>query len=292
VLAHLPHGDEAEVEELRHAYRVPAEIMELALPLLALIAPEAAPPIAFRTGAAPPRIRRIASEELVPEALREAAALAGEEGLVAVVAPSSLRGEGSTASLFDETRVPLLTPREAKGLEFDHVVVVEPALIAVEEQGLRGLKLWMACHCDDPRVFPIVEQAVAYRLPILIHAWSKVGGSLPTESEADHVAALARRFPEARIVMAHMSGDWLVKLRLIRDCPNVHVDTSGIDPEEGQVETAVAMLGASRVLYGSDAPIRDLGSQIAKVLGAELDEEARRLVLHGNVERLLEGGAR
>ena len=84
----------------------------------------------------------------------------------------------------------------------------------IEERALRGLKLWMACHCDDPLVFPIVEQAVAYGLPILVHAWSKAGGSLPTESEADHVAALASRFPEARIVMAHMSGDWLVKLRL------------------------------------------------------------------------------
>jgi DNA helicase IV len=35
----------------------------------------------------------------------------------------------------------VLTPREAKGLEFDHVVVVEPAGIAAEggEQGLREL---------------------------------------------------------------------------------------------------------------------------------------------------------
>jgi len=35
--------------------------------------------------------------------------------------------------------VPLLTPRRAKGLEFDHVVVVEPALIADHDQGLREL---------------------------------------------------------------------------------------------------------------------------------------------------------
>jgi len=35
--------------------------------------------------------------------------------------------------------VPVLAPREAKGLEFDHVVVVEPALIAAHEQGLREL---------------------------------------------------------------------------------------------------------------------------------------------------------
>ncbi len=39
VLPHLPRGDEAEVEELRHAYRVPREIMEIALPLLEEIAP-------------------------------------------------------------------------------------------------------------------------------------------------------------------------------------------------------------------------------------------------------------
>ena len=35
--------------------------------------------------------------------------------------------------------IPLLTPREAKGLEFDHVIVVEPALIAGQHQGLREL---------------------------------------------------------------------------------------------------------------------------------------------------------
>ena len=34
VVRHLPRGDDADVEELRHAYRVPREIMELALPLL------------------------------------------------------------------------------------------------------------------------------------------------------------------------------------------------------------------------------------------------------------------
>ena len=33
----------------------------------------------------------------------------------------------------------MLSPRRAKGLEFDHVVVVEPALIAQGETGLREL---------------------------------------------------------------------------------------------------------------------------------------------------------
>ena len=139
LLPHLPSGDDAEVEELRHAYRVPREIMSVALPLLERIAPEVEPPLAYRTGAEPPRV--VEAEEPLPAAFDEAARLAGEEGLLAVIAPASLRGEGETA-LFDETRIAVLTPREAKGMEFDHVIVVEPAQIveeAVEGQGLREL---------------------------------------------------------------------------------------------------------------------------------------------------------
>jgi len=54
-----------------------------------------------------------------------------------VIAPDELVLEAPAGDLWDG--IPLLAPREAKGLEFDHVVVVEPALIAAHEQGLREL---------------------------------------------------------------------------------------------------------------------------------------------------------
>ena len=139
LLPYLDGGDGAEVAELRHAYRVPREIMELALPLLARIAPDVEPPVAYRVGAERPRV--IEAEQPLTAAFEEAARLAGEEGLLAVIAPASLRGDGETA-LFDDSRIAVLTPREAKGMEFDHVIVVEPAQIveeAVEGQGLREL---------------------------------------------------------------------------------------------------------------------------------------------------------
>jgi DNA helicase IV len=138
LLGHLPEGAAAEIAELRHAYRVPAEIMELALPLLARIAPDVEPPIAFRTGGAPPVLRRVDEDELLVEALREAGRIAREDGLLAVIAPESLLPELELGSAFEDG-IPLLSARAAKGLEFDHVVVVEPALIAAEDQGLRGL---------------------------------------------------------------------------------------------------------------------------------------------------------
>jgi DNA helicase IV len=138
LLSHVSDGGLGDVAELRHAYRVPAEIMELALPLLETIAPAVAPPIAFRPGGTPPVVRRIGEGELLTEALREAGRLAREEGLLAVIAPERLVPHLELGSAFEDG-LPLLSPRAAKGLEFDHVVVVEPAAIAEEEQGLRGL---------------------------------------------------------------------------------------------------------------------------------------------------------
>ena len=135
VLDRLPGGERAEVEELRHAYRVPREIMELALPLLDTIAPDVEPPIAYRTGAAAPRLHAVGEDELLATAYRDAAEL--PDGLLAVIAPDALIDEAAGDDLWDG--VPLLTPRQAKGLEFDHVIVVEPALIAEQEQGLREL---------------------------------------------------------------------------------------------------------------------------------------------------------
>ncbi|HSP73116.1 MAG TPA: ATP-binding domain-containing protein, partial [Gaiellaceae bacterium] len=132
---------ELRIEELRHAYRVPAEIMGLALPLLEEIAPGVEAPIAYRTGGDPPRFLRVEDSELLEAALREAAALAPLDGLLAVIAPPSLAASLPHGHAFSELEVPVLTAREAKGLEFDHVVVIEPAAIAAEagEQGLREL---------------------------------------------------------------------------------------------------------------------------------------------------------
>jgi predicted TIM-barrel fold metal-dependent hydrolase len=50
---------------------------------------------------------------------------------------------------------------------------------------------------------------------------------------------------------------------------------------------AVRELGAERVLYGSDVPGRSFASQVAKVLGADIPDSARELILSGNLKRLL-----
>src|ERR1700751_4228239 len=88
----LPDEGEMEIEELRHAYRVPAEIMDFALPLLDRIAPEVEPPLAYRKGGDPPRLVRVQEAQLLEAALREAAALAELDGLLAVIVPRAFAG--------------------------------------------------------------------------------------------------------------------------------------------------------------------------------------------------------
>jgi hypothetical protein len=150
-----------------------------------------------------------------------------------------------------------------------------------------GVKLWVARRATDSGLDPIMRTAVALGVPVLQHAWLKTTGNLPGESTPADVADLARRHPDARIIMAHLNGAGLRGIEAIVRTPNVVVDTSGGDPESGMVEAAVARLGPKRVVYGSDAPIRHFGVTLGKTLGADLPDAVKQAILWDNAARLL-----
>lgn len=154
-------------------------------------------------------------------------------------------------------------------------------------RGAKGIKLWVAAKANQRCVWPIVERAIELNLPILQHAWHKYNGNLVHESDPLDVAQLARTFPEARIVMAHLGGSWEWGVRAVRDVPNVFADTSGTRIELGQIEYAVQQLGHSRVLYGSDAPGCDYPLTIGKIQAARISPQAREAIFWQNAARLL-----
>ena len=150
-----------------------------------------------------------------------------------------------------------------------------------------GVKLWVAQHCDDASLEPILKRAAELHAVVFQHTWLKITGNLPGESTPQELSTLAARHPDATIVCGHSGGDWELGLRAIRARPNVYVDLGGSDPTAGFTEMAVRELGAERVIFGSDIGGRSYGSQLAKVYGAELSDETRRLILGGNLQRLL-----
>ncbi|MGN9760710.1 HelD family protein [Streptomyces sp. SD31] len=115
-------------------YRTPAEIMELAAAVVRAENPGFEPPSSVRSTGVRPWIR--ATDDLPGAVAKAVVELTPAEGRLAVIAPRDLhrslaaRLDGVTAGAEpDLTRaVVLLDPRQAKGLEFDSVLVVEPGL--------------------------------------------------------------------------------------------------------------------------------------------------------------------
>lgn len=155
-------------------------------------------------------------------------------------------------------------------------------------RGFKGIKLEIANNARDRCMAPVMAAAARHGLIVLQHAWSMVKvKQRKFHSDPEDVAVLAKRYPEVRIIMAHLTGCGNRGVLAIRDCPNVWIDTSGAAPEAGLVEYAVAQLGAGRVLHGSDAPIRDYGVSLARVATAQIPAEAKRRILRENARELL-----
>jgi hypothetical protein len=115
-------------------YRTPEEVMAVAEPVIRAVLPDANVPTSVRQSGIP--VVRGATGELQPIL---AGWLAGHaEGIACVIAP----GEGSGAvtaidpvAIPETSRVRLLTPELAKGLEFDLVVLIDPDAFGIGIEG-------------------------------------------------------------------------------------------------------------------------------------------------------------
>jgi predicted TIM-barrel fold metal-dependent hydrolase len=157
----------------------------------------------------------------------------------------------------------------------------------VTRLGFRGLKLWVSVNCRSRKLDPIMTHAAELRVPVLHHAWYNAEGSQADESTPPDIADLAGRFPRTTIIMAHLAGVGVRGICDIAPCSNVFVDTAGGQPVAGLVEEAVARLGAGRVVYGSDMPMRDFSSQLGRIYGAGITAADRRKILGRNAANLL-----
>lgn len=153
----------------------------------------------------------------------------------------------------------------------------------------RGLKLETCCNAQDACMRPVMHEAARLDLPVLQHTWSMTNQAdrRQHESDPDDTAALARRYPETKVVMAHLTGIGVRGILAAKGIDNLWVDTSGGVPEAGLVELATQHLGASRILHGSDLPIREPAATITRIRVANIPSAAKQQILHQNAARLL-----
>ncbi len=149
----------------------------------------------------------------------------------------------------------------------------------VQELGFVAVKCHTIGHALNPNggdAQAIFKTASELGIPVMIHiATFGIPFSAP-----GHLIPLAKRYPELKLIAAHMgaatlSGDvvWIAE-----DHPNIYLETSwAMGPD---IAWAVKTLGADRVMMGSDHPV-NLPVEIAKVQALDLTDAEKELVLGG-----------
>lgn len=158
----------------------------------------------------------------------------------------------------------------------------------VRDGPMVGIKLWVAAHCNTPAIDPIIRRAAELKAVIFQHTWFKTDKTTYAgESNPNELVELARRHPGVPIICGHTGGTWELGIRAVRATKTISIDLAGSDPTAGIVEMAMRELGPERIIYGSDAGGRSFASQLAKVYSARIPADARRMILSGNLRRMM-----
>lgn len=170
VVEHLVRPDGWRLSELRLGYRSPGDVIELASRILPVAAPDVTPTEAVRSGRGAVQIVRAA--EFAEEVAAQTVELAARFGSIAVITDSRRfdeietglrRRQAEFARASDAAglsqAVTLVEANQAKGLEFDAVVVADPAAIvasALDER--RGLRLLYVALTRPTQALTVVHR--------------------------------------------------------------------------------------------------------------------------------------
>lgn len=151
----------------------------------------------------------------------------------------------------------------------------------------KGIKLAVWPNARSAELDPVMRKAGELGAVVLHHCWYKTVQKYEGESDPTDIADLAARFPNVSIIMAHLSACGCRGMLDIKPFRNVYIDTSGSPAIAGMVEYGVKLLGAERLLFGSDAFGRDIPVQLGRILGAGITETQQRMILRDNATKLL-----
>jgi hypothetical protein len=157
---------------------------------------------------------------------------------------------------------------------------------AITKWGFKGLKMHPLIDGylpDQEIVFPIMDKASKYNVPILFHCGH------PPWSLPWHFGNLAEIYPDVTIILGHMGHGHIVYINGAIEVAKKHekiiLETSGM-PMHSKIKEAVLKVGEHRVIYGSDTPFGHPAFEIKKVEVAGLTEKQLNLVLEQNALRI------
>lgn len=163
-------------------------------------------------------------------------------------------------------------------------------------------ELYYQVKINDPLYYPIIEKLIDLKMIIFSHAECQLGvggyrtdkydgNKEPNTSIPEDFVDIATRYPEGIFQYAHTGGggDWEYECKLFRDHPNIYVDTSGSNNEEGMIDFVVEQLGEDRLFFASD---NSYYQSVGTVLSSNLTDAQKQKVFFDNYNNVLKKGGR
>ena len=178
----------------------------------------------------------------------------------------------------------------------------EAAVAEIErcaERGIRGVgemrpDIQLFDIRDEEVMEPFIKVITEHKLILLTHSSEPVGHEYPGKGgiTPDMLYPFITSFPNLTIVCAHWGGGlpfYALMPEVKKAMSNVFFDTAA-SPflYSPQVYTQVVQLvGADKILFGSDYPLLAQGRLLKEIRSLNLPEETKSLILSGNAQRLL-----
>jgi hypothetical protein len=147
---------------------------------------------------------------------------------------------------------------------------------------------------DEEVMAPFINAVRKHKLMLLSHASEPVGHIYPGKGAVtpEVLYPFITRYPELTIILAHWGGGlpfYALMPEVRKAMKNVFFDTAAspllYSPQI--YEQAVSLVGAERILFGSDYPLLEQGRALKEITSLNLSEETKNLILAGNAQRLL-----
>ena len=198
-----------------------------------------------------------------------------------------------SATAFPDRLVPFCTVNPALG----DVAIKEVERCA--DLGARGIgelhSYAQGYRLDDERVMrPFMEAAIDRDLIVLTHSSEPVGHVYAGKGTVtpDELCRFIETYPEAKIVCAHWGGGlpfYALMPEVSEALRNVYFDSAASPflyvPDV--FANTVNLVGADKVLFGTDYPLISQKRLLDQVEGQGLEVEVKTAVLGGNAQRLL-----
>jgi predicted TIM-barrel fold metal-dependent hydrolase len=189
----------------------------------------------------------------------------------------------STAIMSNEINIRLLN--ETKRVEhFIPYCYIREDFSFIPDEYRGGKWHWMRGVQDSSSNYKVLNDP---DLPCLIEELTQAGKPIVFEEELDFTERFVEMAPEIRLIIPHLGllgGNPIDFLSAFKDKPNVYFDTALAD--RSAILKFVKTVGAERVLFGSDIPFGNMRSELSKVVGLDVPDAEKELILSGNVIRL------